>query len=63
MGFNEKVKIARKRLMLSQEDMAKELGVTFATLNRWENKKNEPNYEAQRAFAVFCKKHGIEFKE
>ena len=40
--------------------MAKELGVAFATVNRWESGRCKPNYNAQRAFANFCKAHYID---
>lgn len=63
MTFGEKVKVARKKQFLSQEAMAKELGVSFSTLNRWENGKIEPNYAAQKAFYEFCVKHDIKFKD
>ena len=46
--------------MISQEDMAKKLGVAFATVNRWESGRCNPNYASQRAFAEFCKQHGID---
>ena len=60
MEFREKVKIVRKKLYLSQEMMAKELGVAFATVNRWESGRCKPNYGAQKAFAEFCKAHNID---
>lgn len=60
MEFREKVKTVRKKLYLSQEMMAKELGVAFATVNRWETGRCNPNYGAQKAFAEFCKAHGID---
>jgi len=63
MTFGEKVKIARKEQFLSQESMAKELGVSFSTLNRWENGKIKPNYAAQKSFHDFCVKNNIQFKE
>jgi transcriptional regulator with XRE-family HTH domain len=63
MTFGEKVKTARLKKFLSQEAMAKELSVSFSTLNRWENDKAEPNYAAQKAFHDFCVKHGIKFEE
>ena len=63
MTFGEKVKKARLNQFLSQQAMAKELGVAFSTLNKWENGKAEPNYAAQKAFHEFCVKHGVEFKE
>ena len=31
----------------SQEDLARELGVSFATVNRWENGKTKPSHLAQ----------------
>ena len=61
MEFKDKVKIVRKNiLMISQEDLAKELGVAFATVNRWESGRCKPNYSAQRAFADFCKRKNID---
>jgi len=62
MTFGEKVKHARKKLMLSQEEMAKEVGVSFTTLNRWENSKTDPVYKYLRAFHDYCKKKGITFE-
>ena len=60
MEFREKVKTVRKKLYLSQEMMAKELGVAFATLNLLEYGRCKPNYGAQKAFAEFCKAHSID---
>lgn len=34
MEFSEKIKIARKQINYSQEDIAHQLGVSFATVNR-----------------------------
>lgn len=60
MEFKDKVKLVRKGEMMSQEAMAQELGVAFATVNRWESGKCKPNYSAQRAFAEFCKRHNVD---
>ena len=60
MTFAEKVIIVRKQLFLSQEELAKELGVSFTTVNRWESGKCEPNYKAQKAFSDFCVIHNID---
>lgn len=37
MEFKDKLKKARLQAMLSQQDMAKELGVSFSSVNRWES--------------------------
>lgn len=63
MEFKDKVKYARKKLYLSQEMMAKELSVAFATVNRWESGRCEPNYRSQKAFADFCKSNGLDMEE
>ena len=41
--FSDLIKEIRRQLDLSQEDLARELGVSFATVNRWENKKSTPS--------------------
>lgn len=56
MTFGEKIKNVRLQLFLSQEKFAKQLGVSFATVNRWEKGVCEPNYEGQKAFHDFAKK-------
>ena len=63
MDFGDRLKQVRLQLMISQQDMAKELGVSFVTLNRIENKKQKPSYETQRAFAALCERKGIKPKE
>ena len=60
MSFAEKVKLVRTKLKLSQEDLARELGVSFATINRWENGKAVPNQMAQTNLHQFCKNQVID---
>ncbi len=59
MDFAEKVKHVRSQLKLSQEDLAHELGVSFATINRWENGSYNPSRLAKKAFDDFCKENNI----
>jgi putative transcriptional regulator len=44
----------RKQLGISQEDLAHALGVSFATVNRWENAKTSPSKLALSQFDLFC---------
>ena len=39
----EEIKKLRESFGMTQEDFAHELGVTFATVNRWENRKAVPS--------------------
>lgn len=63
MKFNETVKQLRKKCFLSQEDFAKELGVAFSTVNRWENGKTKPNLIAMKAIKSFCEGNGMDYKQ
>src|SRR5829696_9093415 len=40
--FGEKVRALRTELNLSQEQLSKQLDVSFATINRWEGGKAKP---------------------
>jgi DNA-binding transcriptional regulator YiaG len=53
-NFPMRVKEVRRQLELSQEELAHALGVSFATVNRWENGKTVPSKLAQRQFEQFC---------
>ncbi|MFH1135781.1 MAG: helix-turn-helix transcriptional regulator [Pseudomonadota bacterium] len=55
-NFAEKVKEARLQLGLSQEELAHELGVSFSTINRWENNKTVPFKLARKQFEAFCER-------
>jgi DNA-binding transcriptional regulator YiaG len=63
MEFSEKVRYAREQLKISQEDLARAMNVSYATVNRWENSKTKPIKMAQDVFYAYCKKHGVSFDE
>lgn len=43
MPIDEILKAIRKELNISQETLARELNVSFATINRWENSRAKPS--------------------
>lgn len=55
----EIVKEIRNQLNISQEDLARELKVSFATVNRWENGKSSPSKMAKRLLVDLCKEKKI----
>ena len=55
MKFSEKVKYARMKLLLTQEALAKELGVSYATICRWEKDNREPQIVSQASSMLFVK--------
>jgi DNA-binding transcriptional regulator YiaG len=56
------VKQLREKIGMSQEELARELNVSFVTINRWENGKTKPNKMAMEVFVRFCKKHGVDIE-
>ena len=50
------VKEIRRQLALSQEDLARQLGVSYATVNRWENCQSKPSKLAKAQLDAFCAK-------
>lgn len=63
MEFKDKVKYVREKLCLSQQDLAKATGISFNTINRWENGIRKPTYVLQRKFNEFCDANNIKFKD
>ena len=63
MTFADKVKIVRAKLFLSQEKLAKEIGVSQVTVSRWETQGIDPQFISEKKFEAFCREKGIEFEE
>lgn len=61
MNFPDEIKKIRQRLFMTQEDFAKEIGVAFSTVNRWEGAKVKPNLSAMKSIKEFCIKHDVDF--
>jgi len=61
MAFSEEIKRIRHKALMSQEDFAKEIGVSCITVTRWETGKAKPNLKAMRLIDSYCKKNGINF--
>jgi len=47
-GLAEMIKALRAKLGLTQEQFAAEVGVTWSTVNRWENGRGKPSPLAMR---------------
>lgn len=61
MSFSEDIKKIRRMALLTQEDFAKKLGVSYATINRWETGKAMPNLKTMKLIDEYCKKNNIDF--
>ena len=61
MDFSEDIKKIRRMALLTQEDFVKKLGVSYATINRWEAGKAMPNLKTMKLIDEYCKKNNIDF--
>lgn len=48
MNYSKVLKELRNKLLLSQTELADLLEVSYASVNRWENKHCEPTIKAKR---------------
>jgi transcriptional regulator with XRE-family HTH domain len=54
MEFGELVKSVREQVGLTQVGLAEALGVSFPTVNYWENGRSKPSKLGVRTFKNFC---------
>ena len=53
----------RNRLNTSQEDLARMIGISYATVNRWENGHSQPNKAAQLRLYDICKERKVDLED
>jgi type I restriction enzyme M protein len=58
LGISAVIRNVRNRLHLSQEQLAQRLNVSFATVNRWENGRGEPQGAARAALDALFEEVG-----
>lgn len=56
MEFSDKIRFAREELGITQEELAKKLGVAFATINRWEQGLTTPHASTEKNYMIFAKR-------
>ena len=63
MNYKRLVKELREKLIITQEELAQLLGVSFASINRWETGKHEPTIKVKRKIVDLCMKNGVDLEE
>ncbi len=63
MDFKKIVKELRTKLIMTQEEFATLLGVSFASINRWETGKHEPTTKIKRKIVTLCKENNVTVEE
>ncbi len=63
MDYKVMIKKVRNIMLLTQSEFAKELGVSIASVARWETGENEPTMTVKRKLAPLFKKYTIEVED
>ena len=63
MTYSEGIKTLRKRMLITQSELANLLQVSFVSVNRWENGEYQPTMKIKRKLAPLFKEHGIIVEE
>ena len=60
MTFPDQVKFVRMVLQVSQTELAEQIGISYATVSRWERENRKPQLAMLGKFYSFCMRNGIE---
>lgn len=63
MEFSDVIRELRKRKGISQQKLAEILGISFPTINRWENSKFTPNPRISLVVRDYIKKLGADYSD
>lgn len=59
MNYKEMIKKLRKKMLLTQTEFAELLGVSLASVARWELGENEPTMKVKRKLKEIFETNGI----
>ena len=63
MKYKNIIKSLREKLIISQDELAKILGVSCVSINRWENGHHEPTIKFKRKIMQLLKENNIEVEK
>lgn len=63
MNYRDAIIKLRVKLNLSQQELAEKLGVSFMSINRWENGKTEPTIIARERLKAMLSENNIVLEE
>jgi len=61
--YGKMIKALREKMTLSQMEFAEVLGVSFASVNRWEAGKHEPTIKIKRKLKALFREYEIKIAE
>ena len=61
MSFQKELKKVREQLGMTQSELGKAIGVSFSSINRYENGKHFPTPIVLNAIQTYFRSRGIDF--
>lgn len=62
-NYGKMIKALREKMTLSQIEFAEVLGVSFASVNRWETGKHEPTIKIKRKLKALFREYDIKSED
>ena len=63
MTLSQKIKYIRAERLLSQQEFADVVGVSYSTVSRWEREHRKPQAKAIGKLIIWCKENGIDLSD
>ncbi len=63
MTLSQKVRYIRAERLLSQQEFADAVGVSYSTVSRWERENRKPQARAIGKLIIWCKGNGVDLSD
>ncbi len=63
MTLSQKVRYIRAERLLSQQEFADAVGVSYSTVSRWERENRKPQARAIGKLINWCKENGVDLSD
>lgn len=63
MSYINVIKELREKMFLTQKEFSKIIGVSYETINRWENGRFNPSMKEKKKIYELCQKYSVEYRE
>ena len=63
MTLSQKIRYIRAEKLLSQQEFADAVGVSYSTVSRWEREHRKPQAKAIGKLMIWCKNNGVDLSD
>ncbi len=63
MTLSQKIKYIRAEKLLSQQEFADTIGVSYSTVSRWEREQRKPQAKAIGKLIIWCRNNGVDLSD